>query len=128
MKKHVPTTGYLVFTFLVLILFLNASPSVAEDQTGKSGDKLLKLEAEILEVEELKEPLGSAIYTVKDLSSNSIIQLYEDRYRTLVRIAGSQMAVADVFGGGKATIIYRDSGKGKLPEVVFARIANAYYA
>lgn len=113
---------------MLFVLSWNLPSGFTEQGAGGEREEFLKLEAEILEVEELKEPLGSAIYTVKDLSSGSTVRLYADRHRSLVHMGDAPMAAADILWGGRATIIYRNLGEGKLPEVVFAKVSNIYYS
>lgn len=127
MSKLIRSKGGIVFEIVVLIFFLTSLARFSEAETGTPGGKLLMLDAEILEVEELKEPLGNAIYTVKDLSSGLTLRLYADRHRSLIQMGDAVIAAADVLGGGKATIIYRQTGDGELPEVIFARVSNIYY-
>lgn len=97
-------------------------PIFAAENTGSS---LLKLNGEVLEVEELKEPLGSAIYTVKDLSSGATVKLLADKNRSLVKIGGVTQSAGDVLGGSKVVIIYQKTANQNLPEIVFAKVTNS---
>ena len=88
--------------------------------------RLLHLKSEIMEVEELKEPLGSAIYTIKDISSGATVKLLADRYRSLVKIGGEIKSAGDVLGGSRVTVIYQISADQKMPEIVFAKVTTSY--
>ena len=88
----------------------------------------MRLNGEIMEVEELKEPKGSAIYTVKDLASGKMLKLFADPYRSLIQMGGAQKSAADVMGGSKVTIIYRKSPDRDIPEIVFAKVTSSYYS
>lgn len=107
----------------VLILMLNLVPAFAEHN---SNPPLLQLKGEVLEVEELKEPLGSAIYTIKDLASGTTFKLLADRYRSLIKIGGETKSAGDILGGSKVTIIYQKLPGQSLPEIVFAKVTNSY--
>lgn len=87
---------------------------------------LAQLKGEVLEVEELKEPLGSAIYTVKDLSSGATIKFLADKRRSLIKIGDEIKTAGDVLGGNKVTIIYQKTADTKIPEIIFAKVTNAY--
>ena len=87
---------------------------------------LSQLKGEVLEVEELKEPLGSAIYTVKDLASGATVKFLADKNRSLVKIGDEIKAAGDVLGGSKVTIIYQKTSSQTLPEIVFAKVTNSY--
>lgn len=116
---------------LVLAPVLMNLPSVfaqPDESEQAPSEALMKLEGEIIEVEELKNPLGSAIYTVKDFSSGATIKLFADRYRALIQIGNETRLPGDVLGGSRATIIYQQSGDPEKPEIVFAKIASSYYA
>ena len=111
----------------VMCLLAPNSLAAAPEQVN-SGENLLRMEAQIVEVELLKDPLGSAVYTVKNLSSGETVRLYADRYRTLVQVGGSPKKVADILGGEKATIVYRKpASTAEMPEIVFARVSESYY-
>lgn len=111
------------FFVVFVALTLHMDSILAEEV---SHPPLLKLKGEVLEVEELKGPLGSAIYTIKDLSSGATIKLFADRYRSLVKINDAVKSAGDVMGGSKVTIIYQKSENQKLPEIVFAKVTNSY--
>ena len=113
---------------LIWAMSLAAPNSFAVPEKVNSGENLLRMEAQIVEVELLKDPLGSAVYTVKNLSSGETVRLYADRYRTLVQVGGSPKKVADILGGEKATIVYRrPANTAEMPEIVFARVSESYY-
>ena len=109
---------------LTLFVFTGQLFSTAGNHTEP---QLKRLRAEILEVEELKEPLGSAIYTVKDIVSGTTIRLYASVYSTVVRSGNEVIEAGDVSGGSRAVIIYKRARDQELPEVVFAQIINSYY-
>ena len=117
----------LILGFLSLVLLMNPSIGFAEEQVQKSSATLKKLQAEILEVEELREPKGGAIYTVKDLSSGRTLRLFADPHRTLIQMGTSTRSASDILGGTRATIIYRQSPGKDLPEIVFAKVTSSYY-
>ena len=114
--------------FLVAGLFLNVSGISAETVAPEFSQTLIKLDGEILEVEELKQPEGSAIYTVKDLSSGKTLRLFAHSYRTLVRMGTLSKTVGDVLGGSKVTIIYRNSPGKDVPEIIFVKVISSYYS
>ena len=101
---------------------IHSMPMFAAENTNTS---LAKLNGEVLEVEELKEPLGSAIYTVKDLSSGTTVKLLADKNRSLVKIGGVTQPAGDVLGGSKIIIIYQKTADQNLPEIVFAKVTNS---
>ena len=113
--------GFCLIIFLALTLHLTSL--FAENTTSPP---LLQMKGEVLEVEELKEPLGNAVYTIKDLSSGATIKLLADRYRSLVKEGTAVKSVGDISGGSKVTIIYQNNPKQKLPEIVFAKVTNSY--
>jgi len=119
----------IVLVILFLSLGLNCSVTFAEKEVQKPSNGTLKrLEAEIMEVEELKEPKGSVIFTVKDLSSGATLRLFADPYTSLVQMGGSQKQAGDVLGGSKVTIIYRKSPDRDIPEIIFAKVTSSYYS
>ena len=85
------------------------------------------IDVEIMEVEELKEPAGSAIYTAKDLISGRTLRFFVDPYVSLIQSGGQSVSAGDVTGGSKATIIYRESSERNMSEVVFAQVSGSYY-
>lgn len=109
---------------MIVLLFGMCSFSALAQEN--QNPPLLKLKGEVLEVEELKEPLGSAIYTIKDLSSGVTIKMLADKYRSLVKIGDAAKPAGDVLGGSKVTIIYQKSPNQELPEIVFAKVTNSY--
>ena len=112
----------LCFLLLIVVLSVHAGSVSAYE----SAQPLFKLNGEVLEVEELKEPLGSAIYTIKDLTSGTTVKLLADRYRSLIKIGDAAKPAGDILGGSKVTIIYQKSADQKLPEIVFAKVTNSY--
>ena len=123
------------------LLVLNPAPLFSEEQsaakipeeivlqkTEAPKDELLKIEGEILEVEELKEPKGSAIYTVKDLATGKTLQLFADSYRSLIYMGGVSKPAGDILGGSKVTIIYRKSPDREMPEIAFAKVAGSHHS
>ncbi len=113
-----------IVSFLIFLAFtLNLASIFAVES---ANPPLLKLKGEVLEVEELKEPLGSAIYTIKDLSSGATVKLLADRFRSLVKINDTLKSAGDVLGGSKVTIIYQRSQDQNLPEIIFAKVTNSY--
>lgn len=110
--------------FIILVAFTFHLASVSAEEM--SNLPLFKLKGEVLEVEELKEPLGSAIYTIKDLSSGETVKLLADRYRSLIKINDAIKPAGDVLGGSKVIIIYQKSENQKMPEIVFAKVTNLY--
>ena len=118
----------LIFSYFIFTALFSVQVASAESVKEANHEHLLyrKLNAEIVDVEELKEPLGSALYTVKDLSSGKTIKLYADVHRSLIQMGESIKSAGDVLGGSKATIIYQDSKASSTPEVVFAKVASSY--
>lgn len=96
------------------------------EESGKASPPLNQLKGEVMDVEELKEPLGSAIYTIKDLETGSTVKLYADPYRSLIKIGGATKSTGDVLGGSKVTIIYQKLPGQEMPEVVFAKVTNSF--
>lgn len=123
--------GFMRFfsSFVLIALIFGSAAIFAEENTSQSGTPtdFKTIEAEILEVEELKEPLGSAIYTAKDLVSGQTMRFFVDPYLSLIQSAGQAVSAGDVLGGSKATIIYRQSQKRDIPEIVFALVSGSYY-
>jgi hypothetical protein len=111
----------------VFIVVLIAMAALCFSQTFAEESKFKTIEAEILEVEELKEPLGSAILTAKDLTSGETIRLFADPSLSLFQSGDEKLDPGDVLGGSKATIIYRESSKRDLPEIIFATVSGSYY-
>ena len=118
MNKIIMSCCVAIFLLMVHVISVSAQDS--------ANPPLLQLKGEVLEVEELKEPLGSAIYTVKDLSSGATIKFLADKNRSLVKIGGVTKSTGDVLGGSKVTIIYQKSPTQNLPEIVFAKVTNSY--
>ena len=112
----------------VLSLFVKPALIFGEEAVPKISEPLVKLKAEVLETEELKEPKGAAIYTVKDLSSGETRRFFAHPYRTLVRMGNESKLVGDVLGGSKVTLIYHASPGDELPELVFVRVTSSYYS
>ncbi len=116
----------IILSCCIAIFFLTVHVISVLAQESANNPRLLQLKGEVLEVEELKEPLGSAIYTVKDLSSGATIKFLADKNRSLVKIGGVTKSTGDVLGGSKVTIIYQKSPDQNLPEIVFAKVTNSY--
>lgn len=112
--------SYLVFTSVSVFAEGQASPNIQTDHFET-------VEAEIMEVEELKEPAGSAIFTVKDLASGKTLRFFADPYLSLIQSGGKTISAGDVLGGSKAAIIYRQSPERDTPEIIFAKINSSYY-
>ncbi len=125
--KRIRNTIFLVVLFSVLGFNFSTAFAEKKNATVPSG-MLKKLEAEIMEAEELKEPKGSVIFTVKDLSSGATLRLFADPYTSLIQMGGSQKEVGDVLGGSKVTIIYRKSPDRDIPEIIFAKVTSSYYS
>ncbi len=114
MNKIIGLCGLALFVFAVTL------------SAEGNPNPLLQLKGEVLEVEELKEPLGSAIYTIKDLSTGATLKFLADRSRSLVKIGNDTKSAGDVLGGSKVTIIYQKTPAPNLPEIVFAKVTNSY--
>lgn len=125
MKRH-------AFFFLIVAIagcFCGSPFAFSEEATAEiSSGKFFKLEGEIMEVEELREPRGAAIYTVKDLASGKTIKLFADPYRSLIQMGDEVKSAGDILGGSKATFIYRNTPDHDQPEVIFAKVTSSYYA
>ncbi len=115
----------LVSSFLFLFIVLSLTPPVFGEKINEH--KLMKLTGEILEVEELKEPLGNAIYTIKDLSSGATIKLLADVSRSTIKIGDSIKAANDMLGGSKVVVIYQKPTQAHMPEIVFAKVTSSPY-
>ena len=104
-------------------------PVFAEEKSSENtaASDFKTVEVEIMEVEELKEPLGSAVYTVKDLASGQTLRFFVDPHLSLIQSGGQAVSAGDVLGGSKATIIYRESAKRGMPEIIFALVSGSYY-
>ena len=100
----------------------------AVQPTVKSHESLIRMQGEVLEVAELTEPKGAAIYTVKDFESGETVKFFAHPYRSTVQIGNAVKSAADVLGGSKVSIIYQRSGNGDMPEVVFLKAASSYYS
>ena len=112
----------ITFCLVPILVFAEEEPTAAF-----SSGNFKTLEAEITEVEELKEPLRSAIYTVKDLATGQTLRLFADPYASLIQSGGKTVSAPDVTGGSKATIIYRESVDRDIPEIIFAQVRDSYY-
>ena len=86
----------------------------------------IKLQGEILEAEELREPEGSAIYMVKDFSSGRTLKLFADPYRTSVQKGKDILSLSEVLPGSKVTLIYKKPASGQLPNVVYIKLIGSY--
>lgn len=119
--------------FLILflggtLLVLNVPCVWAAPVAQVQKSSFSKLDAEIMEVEELKEPYGAAIYTVKDLVTGQTLRLFVDPHRSLIQIGGKLAAAGDALGGSKVTVIYCKLPNQDMPEVIFARVNSSFYS
>ncbi len=129
MKTSEQIHNCLAIAIISTILMLNPRIIFAEKAVAQlTVGSLNKVECEIMEVEELKEPKGGVIYTVKDLSSGSTIKLFADPYRSLIQMGGTKKQAADIFGGSKVTIIYQKLPDRDIPEIIFAKVISSYYS
>ncbi len=98
----------------------------ASDAPKHSGD-LLILNAEIMTIESLRDPLGAAVYTVRDLKDGSVSKLYADPHVTLVQVGGKTMEAADVPYGSRAKILYWESrDKTQMPRMSFVKARSSF--
>ena len=113
---------------VVLTCFISSPVQVfAQDNDSKKAAVNFKsIETEILEVEELKDPIGAAIYTAKDLTSGETMRFFADPHLSLIQTGGQAVTPGDVSGGSKATIIYRAVPERDIPEIVFAMVSDSY--
>lgn len=118
----------LFLLFSPVLPVFSAEKETVEPPLKSSSGTFTKLDGEILEVEELKEPRGSAIFTIKDMASGKTLRLFADPHRSLIQIGGAPKPPADVLGGSKVRIIYRKSPGRDIPEIVFAKVASSYYS
>ena len=114
--------------FLIFALFSNPLFSFSEETAQPSSDTLNQLDGEVLEVEELRDPEGAAIYTVKDLASGKTVRLFADPYRSLIQMGDEIKSAGDILGGSKATFIYRQAPDQDLAEVIFAKVTSSYHS
>lgn len=103
-------------------------PSSAEAETKietvQPSNHLSFVEGEIVEVNELKDPAGCAIYKVKIFETGETIELFADADRSLILAGNESKEAAEILDGTKATIIYGEIKKQDLPIIVFARVAS----
>jgi hypothetical protein len=125
MFRHYFLAGLILMTYQVS--YQASVFAVEETSPNAQSSQFETIEAEIMEVEELKEPLGSVIFTVKDLVSGQTFRFFADPYLSLIQSGGETVAAGDVLGGSKATIIYRQSPERDIPEIIFAQISGSYY-
>lgn len=125
-KKFSKLRSVLILSWC-LCIFSICSALTAEPIAAQ-GEELQKLNGEITEIEELNDPQGTAIYTVRDLSSGKTIRLFVDPHKSLIQMGGKSVAAGDALGGSKAIIIYQKSPGQEMPEVVFARVTSSYYS
>ena len=97
------------------------APVPVESPAGE----LVTLEGEVLEVEELKEPAGDAIFSVKSFATGETTKLYADQYRSLIWAGEKSKPVTEVLGGAKGTFVCRPHPGKELPVIVFAKVADA---
>ena len=117
-----------------LVLFVCVTESggrfgfAADEQLPeKSGSSNFStIQGEILEVEELREPVGAAIYLVKDFASGQTIKLFADPYRALIRSGNETQTASSLLPGSKVTVIYQKSEERDIPEVVFVKVSGSY--
>ena len=119
MKKKNLITGFLVLSFLLHLNMVFAD-APAQNETFQ------KLNGEIIDIEELKDPPGSAVYTVRDLSSGKVVRLFVNPYRSLIQMGGKIVAAGDPLGGSKAVFMFQQVSDREMPEVVFARVSSNY--
>lgn len=114
----------------VLISFFGFERTQAEESKSSlreiSGPQLLVIEGEIAEVEELKEPKGSALFRVKDFVSGELREIFVDLYRTSIRIGNEAKTPHDVLPGSKATVIYEHSKETDRLEAISVKIRGSY--
>ena len=92
--------------------------------TVQPSNHLSFVEGEIIEVNGLKDALGSAVYKIRIYETGETMELFADRDRSLI-LAGEEIKEApDILGGAKATIIYGEIKERDLPVIVFARITS----
>ena len=116
----------LCFSALFLCL-LRGSGAVSAEEGGRGNlaGELLTIEGEILEVDELKEPAGSAIYLVKNFATGETLKLFADAYRTVISAREKLKPVSEVLGGTKGTFLYRASDEQQMPVIVFAKVSDS---
>ena len=125
-----------ILIFLIGLIYVSASflaigIGFAEDSTpaiSESQGSFVTVRGEILEVSELSDPKGAAIYTVKDLDSGETLKFFAHPYRTTIQMGSAIKSVGDILGGTKVSIVYRKSIEGDMPEVVFLKAADSYYS
>ena len=110
----------------VLFLWISIHCVAYAEESKNASPPLNQLKGEVMDVEELKEPLGSAIYTVKDLETGNTVKLFADPHRSLIKIGAATRSAGDVLGGSKVTVIYQKLPGQDLAEVVFAKVTNSY--
>lgn len=119
--------GMLSVMVFIGLFFVGMCVNVFGAELPKHTTDLRSLDGEIMEIESLHEPVGAAIYMVKDFSTGQMIKLYADPYETLVKVGSDTQAVSDVVLGSKAKILYRESKeKGGLPRMTFVKIRGSY--
>ena len=118
-----------IFAALLIITIIRFPLPVCAEEIGTqvATGEFKTVEVEILEVEEVKEPYGGAIYTTKNLISGETLRFFADPYLSLIQSGTEKINATDVLGGCKATIIYSESSDPELPEIIFAKISNSYY-
>ena len=125
-KKRV----FIVRTLIVLIYlfsFMSSTAQASDQLISESSDgQFLSVQGEIAELEELKDPPGSAIFRVKDFSTGRTLELFADSNRAAVHMAGETKTLHDILPGSKATIIYEYSKKTDRMEVVYVKIIGSY--
>ena len=113
---------------LVFWLYLLArcgTLSAEEDPGGTVVGELLTMEGEILEVNELNEPAGSAVYSVRNFATGETLTLFADAYRTVIWSRERLKPVSEVLGGSKGTFLYQASSERPMPMLVFAKLSDS---
>ena len=117
----------------LMAFFLHLPHAFSEDEMETATEKpatvqpsnhLSAVEGEIVEVNELKDPPGCAIYKVRVYETGETMELFADRDRSLILAGGESKNAPDILGGAKATIIYGEIKEQDLPVIVFARVAS----
>ncbi len=123
--------SFFAILFAACLMIVCSSVVFSEDErpaAAQPKSHLFSVDGEILEVNELRDPPGCAIYKVKIFGTGETMDLFADRDRTLI-LAGTETKKApDVLGGTKATLIYGDEKEQDLPVIIFAKLASTVTA
>jgi len=114
----------MVSLFLPGSVFSEAEPAGAAPV--RVGDSAFGFDGEVLKVTLLREPVGSAIYKVKNFSSGETVEVLADAYRTLVLIRGEVETPHDVLDGSKAQMIYRQRADSDMPTLTYIKVVSSY--